>query len=236
MKQLCLSVQVDTFAWFYTMIFRTLIFSHNCDKRVLTKCLLKILQRTIHSFFYIYIYRDILYNFDPSILWLYIHFTKIIYKDLFWLIILKIIIKLLFEYVSLEYINFVHFHIQFSNFLLFFSSSIQVNRFSQVWNPFPENSVRPRITSTILCIGGITCIIYVAQSTQKINLTTSSTSSTQQTFQNSFDSSPLACDHPSGPAVILDSRRSASKMNENYQKKKKEKNSCTSMERSLSSN
>lgn len=191
---------------------------------------------TKNNFFCIYIYRDILYNFDPSILWLYIHFTKIIYKDLFWLIILKIIIKLLFEYVSLEYINFVHFHIQFSNFLLFFSSSIQVNRFSQVWNPFPENSVRPRITSTILCIGGITCIIYVAQSTQKINLTTSSTSSTQQTFQNSFDSSPLACDHPSGPAVILDSRRSASKMNENYQKKKKEKNSCTSMERSLSSN
>ena len=108
------------------------------------------------------------------------------------MIILKIIvIKLLFEYVSLEYINFVHFHIQFSNFLLFFSSSIQVNRFSQVWNPFPENSVRPRITSTILCIGGITCIIYVAQSTQKINLTTSNTSSTQKTFQNSFDSSPL---------------------------------------------
>lgn len=151
------------------------------------------------------------------------------------MIILKIIvIKLLFEYIN--FVQFTFVLNQFSNFLLFFPSSIQVNRFSQVWNPFPENSVRPRITSTILCIGGITCIIYVAQSTQKINLTTSSTSSTQQTFQNSFDSSPLACDHPSGPAVILDSRRSASKMNENYQKKKKEKNSCTSMERSLSSN
>lgn len=189
MKQLCLFVQVDTFAWFYTMTFRTLIFSHNCDKRVLTKCLLKILQRTIHSFFCIYFYRDILYNFDPSILWLYIHFTKIIYKDLFWLIILKIIIKLLFEYRN--FVQFTFVLNQFSNFLLFFPSSIQVNRFSQVWNPFPENSVRPRITSTILCIGGITCIIYVAQSTQKINLTTSNTSSTQKTFQNSFDSSPL---------------------------------------------
>lgn len=98
-------------------------------------------------YIYIILYRDILYNFlynlQGFVNWLFSKLSSLNY------------------YLNISLEHKFHFCIKqiFKSCFLF--KLHRVNRFSQVWNPFPKNSVRPRITSTILCISGITCIIYM---------------------------------------------------------------------------